>query len=104
MHSDLLDASGACRASIFYKAAFYDRNADIHFTSRYVVRQICVDPGDQCLAAAYDEKTGERLLELAPRPRNDYHGLVADAAVCAKFIDERFPDRRNAMAYWEQQP
>lgn len=31
MHSDLLDADGEIVAGIFYKAAFYDRRADIHW-------------------------------------------------------------------------
>lgn len=31
MWSDLLDASGVKRAAIFYKAAFYDRNATIYW-------------------------------------------------------------------------
>lgn len=29
MHSDLVDETGKVRASIFYKAAFYDRRADM---------------------------------------------------------------------------
>ena len=31
MHSELFDADGDLRASIFYKAAFYDRRADIRW-------------------------------------------------------------------------
>lgn len=37
MHNDLFDAEGNKRASIFYKAAFYDRRADIKWKARYGV-------------------------------------------------------------------
>src|SRR5262249_23103348 len=37
MHSDLLDDKGRKRASIFYKAAFYDRRADMHLVRRFSV-------------------------------------------------------------------
>jgi len=39
MHSDLLDDKGRKRASIFYKAAFYDRRADISLTMRFQVSE-----------------------------------------------------------------
>lgn len=35
MYSDLLDAQGRKRASIMYKAAFYDRDASIHAVPRF---------------------------------------------------------------------
>lgn len=34
MHNDLIDDKGRKRAAIFYKAAFYDRKADISFVKR----------------------------------------------------------------------
>lgn len=37
MHSDLLDEQGRKRAGIFYKAAFYDRRADMSMERRYRV-------------------------------------------------------------------
>lgn len=41
MWSDLVDDQGRRRASIFYKAAFYDRNAFMDITPRFI---ISVDP------------------------------------------------------------
>ncbi len=37
MHSDILDDKGRTRAGIFYKAAFYDRHAHMHFNRFYSI-------------------------------------------------------------------
>src|SRR5690606_27100508 len=39
MHSDLLDNKGRKRAGIFYKAAFYDRRADLRVIPRFTLCQ-----------------------------------------------------------------
>jgi hypothetical protein len=38
MWSKILDAKGRPRVEIFYKAAFYDRRADMRFASRYEIK------------------------------------------------------------------
>jgi hypothetical protein len=38
MHSDLLDEKGRKRAGIFYKAAFYDRRANLSIVTRFSIR------------------------------------------------------------------
>lgn len=54
MHSDLLDEQGRKRAGIFYKAAFYDRNASFNFTTRF--RAGC-EPADAYKSgASYEER------------------------------------------------
>jgi hypothetical protein len=39
MWSDIVDERGRKRAALFYKAAFYDRDASMSFTHRYTIRR-----------------------------------------------------------------
>lgn len=39
MHSDILDEQGRRRVGVFYKAAFYDREADAHLVGRFRVEK-----------------------------------------------------------------
>ena len=43
MHSELLDGDGRVRATIFYKAAFYDRSARVSLQRRFYVKQVFGD-------------------------------------------------------------
>ena len=43
MHSELLDDKGRVRASIFYKAAFYDRSARVSIQRRFYVEEVFGD-------------------------------------------------------------
>ena len=54
MHSDLLDEQGRKRAGIFYKAAFYDRNAHFHFNARF--RAGCEPADAYKSSASYEER------------------------------------------------
>ena len=37
MHTKLVDEKGRKRGGIFYKAAYYDRSANMHFTTRFTI-------------------------------------------------------------------
>lgn len=47
MYTHLLDEKGRIRASIFYKAAFYDRKADISFERRFSIRIVTTLPQEE---------------------------------------------------------
>jgi hypothetical protein len=104
MHSKLVDDRGRERASIFYKAAFYDRSASLTATSRYGCR---VD---------YDrlEKTGECVAEVvdgdavifstAPRAKTEARWECTSAAIAEAraWLAERFPQWTDPSAYWDE--
>ena len=118
MHSDLLDDKGRKRASIFYKAAFYDRNANIYLTKRYNYRQFPCDENndvlpDECdwnsvqydTVAATDNDKPIHFFGMVTRVNTydrGYYDLVdkmrADAA---EWLDKNFPDHKNVLAYWD---
>ncbi len=104
MHSDILDERGRRRASVFYKAAFYDRRANAYLTRRFRVEDHYEDkPGgdSQRLGAAI--KDGDKVLKLAPYANDkDYPACQAILKVLqAEFSAER-PDYLDPLAYWDE--
>lgn len=106
MHSDLLDEKGCKRASIFYKAAFYDRRADIRAINRFGVRMDYDAPAGTLVMNVYDgndivftisgtyegEKFGDGYDELSKTLHK----------ACNEWFNENgFPDWTNAGLYWD---
>lgn len=112
MWSDLVDAHGYKRAAIFYKAAFYDRDAHISLNSRY---SATIEPANG-YEQDYDYQT------------TDWVGLIRDHATNAVLwrsdarspqggkpwetrdqlskeseskLAEMFPSYRDPLAYWD---
>ena len=107
MWSSLLDEQGRCRAGIFYKAAFYDRNAHISWDSRYNVRTRYLDDrGDQVqvivtdAVVGVDTEAGEGtvLWESAIITGLDEERVAHKTAEA--WLTERRPDGRNPARYW----
>ncbi len=95
MHSNLCDAGGAKRANLFYKAAFYDRRADLYVVSRYKIdtQYPCPPIGEPRTATLTDAETGEVLFvgsEVVPDPAYDYN----PAALCEAWLDENRPGHK----------
>jgi len=89
MWSRLLDNNGIERGSIFYKAAFYDRDSFINFNTRYHVDYVKV--GETYEYAAKDRLTGLELF----RSENQ------DSNLCRTFLTENYPDWEDINSYWE---
>ena len=121
MHSIIIDEKGRERASIFYKAAFYDRRADMSMSRRY---QCGVEPIN-----GWDNerdgwkgyvKDGESILweSVMTDPEPDYKGNRNDESkrqawldwlskkdglgeLAESWLSENFPDWRNPLTYWD---
>lgn len=98
MWSKLLDDRGRERASMFYKAAFYDRDAHISLSrSIRVTRRYYDEETDAAVVSA----TGAALFE-SPRVPQDHFGEIDQIeAMAAAWADEHYPDHRNPLAYWD---
>ena len=109
MHSDLIDEKGRVRATIFYKAAFYDRRANMRMCHRYDIYGYI--PGD---ADGNDVEYGKhthyktivtdgaaslhslgRIREADDYERGDLHVKQAQ-----EWLDLNYPDWRNPLSYW----
>ena len=118
MWSKLVDEQGRERASIFYKAAFYDQRAHMNITKRY---SYCVQPVSGWDDPDYREKEwqcvvtdgGEviwksEMLEPEPEYDKDDRGTWlkwsddkdALGKKGAAWLDENFPQWNDPVAYW----
>lgn len=109
LHSRLLDAKDRERATIFYKAAFYDRDAYLSLTTRFSVRKK-YDQGNAVVVEVHD---GDAVIHSIPYPPplDDLCGREARVARYAEedaiyqsavaWLKERYPDYENPAAYWD---
>jgi len=123
MWSDLIDANGNKRGSMFYKAAFYDRDAHVRLESRYIATSEfgekdedykLIDKGKYRRPIVCDGQTDEHLHEgdwQGDLPSGGQEELSAywqacDAADNAEstWLSENFPDHEDPLAYWDPQP
>ena len=106
MWSSLLDEQGRCRAGIFYKAAFYDRNARISWDSRYNVRTRYLDGGDQVQIIVTDATVGvdteakEGVVLWESAIIKGYDEQDAAHKTAEAWLTERRPDWLNPALYW----
>jgi hypothetical protein len=98
MYSDLFDEKGRKRASIFYKAAFYDRRADLSLSRRYSVN-------------GYEKGSSKESFRVAAKDcATVIHefGETADYNERRKleeqgwaWLAERFPEWESPLSYWD---
>lgn len=102
MHSDLLDANGSIRGLLFYKAAFYDRKADLTMVSRFHIgSDYAENDGDPRKTYVCDRQTGARE-EVGECGQRDWSAMDALEAKARQKLDAERPGWRDAMAYWGQ--
>lgn len=120
MHNELLDARGNVRASIFYKAAFYDRRADMHPRSRFTLnvrefndrrehRAYVIDLGADPVTGAPPNKDHVIFVTETVRSNggDDWEGYdMAQQQAhesAAAWLDAHYPDWRSPLAHWDAQ-
>jgi len=114
MWTYLVDDKGRERASIFYKAAFYDRNAHMRPKVRYCARvehkaQVRRDeplPADYVRGVVEDQATGKIIFTSFPfggaKYETERYRASGDAQREAeKWLRKHHPDYENAAAYWD---
>lgn len=114
--TDIVDDKGRKRGSVFYKAAFYDRDAFMSLSIRYYISREPVggyedkpDLGRKSLWRGFvrDTATGETIWETdhcdMSRIKDDreyYNFIDALQKRAASWADNNLPDWRNPLAYW----
>lgn len=104
MWNKLLDNKGRERASIFYKAAFYDRDSFINFSTRYIWEGN-YDREDSISFFVKDNATGEIIFETEIMSKDvnqvNYFKKQDDLKdQCKEFLEVKFPEYENINAYW----
>jgi hypothetical protein len=109
MWSKLVDEKGRERGMIFYKAAFYDRSAHMHLTSRYQLKrdylnaagkQSYTDPTAATVDRVIDV-SGGTLFIAEKVPQGQYDKEEASRKQCSDWLDANFPNWKDATAYWD---
>lgn len=114
MWNDLLDDKGRKRASFFYKAAFYDRDAFINFDTRYTT---CVDHTADYAEVGYEswcksptighvKDCGEIIYSTAAKDSFDDYRMQDEVEKSIKeelenYMTEHYPDYKDVNAYWD---
>ena len=110
MWSHLVDDKGRQRASIFYKAAFYDRRAHVGINSRFSYRVQRVNGWDTddglWHGVVLDGETviwstPEKLKEPANPEREYWDAKDALAEQARMWLKEHYPDWGNRLSYWD---
>lgn len=102
MWTQLVDAQDRQRATIFYKAAFYDRRAHITLTERYAVMIDYERVAPLRAVVVMDGATQKVLREFgtATDDPQDYDKMNKFEKQARLWIDEHYPDYRNPLACW----
>lgn len=105
LYSYILDEKGRQRVIVGYKAAVYDRWANARLVRRYTIQaHYCADPsGDRDKATAcykvFDIDTELHCSEWY-RSRDREAEATHEQATIA-WLDERFPEHNDPLAYWD---
>jgi len=112
MWSDLRDSKGCHRASIFYKAAFYDERATIHFNRRYYyTKEYDRANSEKVTYVVYDCGQGPEKVaiysetpDLPNSEKSPQEHFKADHDALHKamvWMKDRYPDADDPNAYWD---
>jgi hypothetical protein len=99
MHSDLLDEQGRKRAGIFYKAALYDRCADMLMEQRFHVD--CYRKGSNETMRRVDVMDGDQVVKaFGEVKRDDYKAMDKLEQQARTWLSEQHPDWQSPLACW----
>lgn len=109
MWSDLLDDKGRKRGAIFYKAAFYDRNAHMHLERRYSQDHYVSVNADGSPAewnknthfAVVAKDCGKEIHRVGLYAERDYKACDDLEKQALAWLNENFPKWQDATAYWD---
>lgn len=108
MHSHLLDAQGRKRAELFYKAAVYDRRADLTLVPRFSINshaQRCDAEGRPDDNGSYRQvavcQDGQPLQVMGHYERRDWSTENALRHAGEAWLDNQWPEWRQVTAYWD---
>ena len=112
--SNLIDDRSRRRASLFYKAAFYDRNAFINIWPRYTTYtahtlnydEVGYDEWRKSPCVGYVEDCGVVIYSTEPKPSFENYceqDKVEDAIKeeLENYMAEHYPDYKDSHAYWD---
>ena len=98
MWTSILDEKGRERVAIFYKAAFYDRSANMRLENRYVVMPNRTDT--ELTVSVMDNDT--IIHTVGPCDKKDYSACSRLYKEAETYMTKHYPDWRVKGAYWDE--
>ncbi len=102
MHSELVDDRGRVRAEIFYKAAYYDRRADLRFKRFFEVGGDYKKNEAEVMEVKVTNANGDLVKDFGAADRggspDKYYALQDEAWA---WLDENHPNHGDPFAYWD---
>jgi len=99
MRSDLMDEQGRNRAGIFYKAAFYDRRADMSMHRRYNVESWRNGSSEQTHRVDVTD-CGKVIKEFGEVKSGDWDGMDTMEKAAKAWLTEQHPEWQSPLACW----
>lgn len=99
MNSELLDVKGHVRAEIFYKAAFYDRRADMTMTQRFSVLLFGDGKDEQHRRASIMD--GDVMVHDLGEWSFDLENKNKLWVSAKTWLAEHYPQWEDPLAYWD---
>lgn len=108
MWSDLLDDKDRIRGNIFYKAAFYDRNAHmnlcryINYTQVYEHHDDYIEGVIQFVANNADGETIFKTVPIMVSGKSEEYWKAQDRGreEMINWLNKHYPNWENVMSYW----
>jgi len=105
MWSNLVDDKGRIRARIFYKAAFYDRDARLSLTTRFGIQYEYDREDTEHVAIASVTDCGKVIHATAPIPlpeddRKRFESSDKAKEAAKAWLDSSYPNWKNPGLYW----
>jgi len=100
MHSHLVDDKGRIRAGIFYKAAHYDRRADMSVNRRYSISMYEDGSDDNHYRCVV--KDGNTVIHtIGESKKDDYKERELLRQEVVAWLNKNFPQWESSAAYWD---
>lgn len=103
MHSNLIDDKGRVRAEIFYKAAFYDRQAHISIKSRFSYKQNDNVYPTHIQHQVFNCETLIFSCEPILNSNKEKYYEICDSQIeeCKNWLKENYPKWEDPIEYWD---
>jgi len=99
MWNNLIDDKGRTRATIFYKAAFYDRDAHLTISRRFNVKKDYSREDGLVVFQVLDR--GEIVFATAPVEKEGYVTDDNQRVLAETWLNKSYPEWQDYNAYWD---
>lgn len=100
MHSDIVDEQGRVRVGVFYKAAFYDRNAHAYLKTRFTSGiDYSRSDDEKHHICVFDQ--GKPFIKIGSAKRDDWDAVRSLEKRASEWLGREYPESDNPLLHWD---